>query len=296
MLYRQIRYFVAVVKLNSFTKAAEAEFISQSAISQQIQALEHELGVKLLERRKRTFYLTEAGRYFYQEGRKLLKETDRVIEKTREISRDEKETLNIGYLNEFSPLELQRAIQKFSTIYPEVHLKVVSGSHETLFHIINTNQCDIIISDQRRVFNEDYFNEILIQADLGVEISINHALAKKEVIDIKDLKKYRTIIICSADESTDEKDFYQNILGFGEDYLFAETIKQAELLTASNQGVFPIIMGGTLDDLGFGLVRKKLTNKNKPIKRNICAFWEKERTSYYIEEFTRILREELTDN
>lgn len=50
MLLRQIKYFVAIVDCNSFTEAAEECFISQSAISQQINALESELGVKLTKR------------------------------------------------------------------------------------------------------------------------------------------------------------------------------------------------------------------------------------------------------
>lgn len=53
MLLRQIKYFVTVVDCNSFTEAAEQLFISQSAISQQIQALERELGAELIHRENR---------------------------------------------------------------------------------------------------------------------------------------------------------------------------------------------------------------------------------------------------
>lgn len=67
-MIKQIRYFQAVVRCNSFTEAAEECFISQSAISQQIQALENELGVKLLTRKNRKFSLTPAGEYFYQKS------------------------------------------------------------------------------------------------------------------------------------------------------------------------------------------------------------------------------------
>lgn len=58
MLLRQIRYFVSVVKNNSFTEAAEECFISQSAISQQVHALEADLGVQLLVSENRGFSLT----------------------------------------------------------------------------------------------------------------------------------------------------------------------------------------------------------------------------------------------
>lgn len=65
MLFRQMKYFVAIVDCGSFTEAAERCYVSQSAISQQMSALEAELGVKLFERDGRKFRLTPAGDYFY---------------------------------------------------------------------------------------------------------------------------------------------------------------------------------------------------------------------------------------
>ena len=65
MLFRQMKYFTAVVDCNSFTEAAEQCYISQSAISQQIRALEKDLGVELIRRENRRFSLTPAGEYFY---------------------------------------------------------------------------------------------------------------------------------------------------------------------------------------------------------------------------------------
>ena len=64
-MHRQMRYFIAVVETNSFFEAGEACHISQSAISQQIRALEDELQVKLLERHSRKFSVTPAGVGFY---------------------------------------------------------------------------------------------------------------------------------------------------------------------------------------------------------------------------------------
>ena len=69
MLLRQIQYFQKVVECRSFTEAAEQCHISQSAISQQIRALEDELGFDLLIRRNRSFELTPAGEYFYHKSR-----------------------------------------------------------------------------------------------------------------------------------------------------------------------------------------------------------------------------------
>lgn len=65
-MLNQVRYFQAVVRCNSFTEAAEECHISQSAISQQIRALEQELGFELLVRMNRKFELTPAGEHFYK--------------------------------------------------------------------------------------------------------------------------------------------------------------------------------------------------------------------------------------
>ena len=72
LVHQQMRYFIAVVDQNSYFEAAEACHISQSAISQQIKALERELGVELLERHGRRFVVTPAGRYFYNQARRQM--------------------------------------------------------------------------------------------------------------------------------------------------------------------------------------------------------------------------------
>ena len=76
-MLKQLRYFQSVVRLNSFSEAAEKNFISQSAISQQIQALERELGFPLLERKNRTFALTP-GEYVYQKSLLLTADYERM--------------------------------------------------------------------------------------------------------------------------------------------------------------------------------------------------------------------------
>lgn len=71
-MLKQIKYFQSVVEENSFTKAADSHFISQSAILQQIRSLETELGVTLLTHKNRGFELTEVGRYFYEKSLALV--------------------------------------------------------------------------------------------------------------------------------------------------------------------------------------------------------------------------------
>lgn len=88
-MFKQMQYFVSVVESNSFTRAAEECFISQSAISQQIKSLEKTLDVQLLIRNKKSFSLTQAGEYFYKHCKDILNEVDELAQKTKEIEEDE---------------------------------------------------------------------------------------------------------------------------------------------------------------------------------------------------------------
>lgn len=72
-MLQQMKYFIAVVDQHNFTRAAEENNISQSAISQQIKELENKLDVKLINRKGRSFELTAAGDFFTSTLKKLLK-------------------------------------------------------------------------------------------------------------------------------------------------------------------------------------------------------------------------------
>lgn len=92
-MIRQIRYFQSVVRNNSFSEAAQECHISQSAISQQIQALEHELGFYLLERKNRRFILTPAGEYFYKKSLVLIADYERMCREAGKLAKDDKAAL-----------------------------------------------------------------------------------------------------------------------------------------------------------------------------------------------------------
>ena len=109
-MFKQLKYFQSVVRLNSFSAAAEENFISQSAISQQVQALERALGFSLLERRNRSSSLTPAGEYFYRKSLILTADYERMCSEAAKIAKGGQASLKIGYLRSYVGGEFQRAV------------------------------------------------------------------------------------------------------------------------------------------------------------------------------------------
>lgn len=88
-MLKQMQYFIKIVEKHSFTRAAEECLISQSAISQQIKALEEELDVKLYIKNQRSFRLTSAGEYFYSHCIDIVRSVDELTHKIKDIEDNE---------------------------------------------------------------------------------------------------------------------------------------------------------------------------------------------------------------
>lgn len=127
-MLRQIRYFQAVVRNNSFSEAAEECHISQSAISQQIKALETELGFSLLERKNRKFALTPAGEHFYRKSLILLADYEQICSEAAKIARGDEVILRIGYLRTCSSREVHLALE---VSHPDIPESLCRSSMET---------------------------------------------------------------------------------------------------------------------------------------------------------------------
>lgn len=293
MLLRQLKYFLAVVETDSFTEAAARCFISQSAISQQIQALERELGVKLLNREGRKFTLTEAGQYFYQKGRLLADEAERLCRETAKIGQENGRCLRIGYLKCYSGLEFQMAVAEFSRRHPEVATEIMDGNHEDLYDALRTSNVDIILNDQRRAFSDAYVNQILATSECYIEISEHSPLVRQESLTADELKTVPCILVASPQQRDNEETYYREIVGLDGGFLFAENLEQARLLVAGGKGFLPVEGVPMSHAVMAPLHRIPLLRDGKPVLRNYCAFWKAGNPNPYVKEFFDVLKSQF---
>nr|WP_202552765.1 LysR family transcriptional regulator [Pseudomonas aeruginosa] len=118
-----MRYFIAVAEELHFGRAAERLGISQPPLSQQIQALEEDIGARLFERTNRRVELTDAGRLFLDESRQVLAQVDKAVLLARRAHLGELGELKIGFTSS-APFTstIPSSIHAFRKAYPDVHL------------------------------------------------------------------------------------------------------------------------------------------------------------------------------
>lgn len=295
MLFRQMKYFMAVVDAKSFTEASYALEISQSAVSQQIKALEEDLGVPLLIRHHRHFSLTPAGDYFYRHGKELLQEIEAFKAETRRQGEDKELHLSIGYLNNYVGSELYETIAAFSADYPEVTIRIFNGTHESLYRELRTRRADLVLNDQRRAFSDLYENDILIKGTVYAEISLQNPRSQQEFLSLEDLKRFPCILVTAENQEASEAAYYTDTLGFADNFLFARTIEEARLLVAGNRGYLPLESFSPTPPSGTASRCLPLYRGGSPMMRHYCLFWHKDNSTYYVEEFARLLHQRIKE-
>lgn len=190
MELRHLRYFIAVAEELHFTRAAERLHIGQPPLSQQIQSLEEELGVRLFDRTRRRVVLTEAGQHFLIGARRVFVEAERAVEEAQRAARGEIGQLRVGYsaslpFTSFLPKVLHDYCEK----YPDVDLKL-SG-------LFSAEQYDALLGDRldigllrysgRNVPAGIELHEIS-RDSLLVVVNSNNPLAAQDSVSLIDLK------------------------------------------------------------------------------------------------------------
>ncbi len=122
MELRHLRYICAVAEYGTFRAASQYLHVSQSAISEQIADLEHELGGPLLERGQRTTRLTPQGRVFVEEARKTLAQADRAVDLTRRSMAGQEGSLAIGFFLWGAGNFFASIIREYRKTQPQVKL------------------------------------------------------------------------------------------------------------------------------------------------------------------------------
>lgn len=187
MNLHQLRIFRAVAQFHSHSRAAEALYLSQPAVSMQVKALERSIGMPLLERNGRTLRLTEAGRELLAYGERifaLLDETELVLDELRGARRG---TVKVGASTTAGIYVVPALLGAFHRQYPEVKLTLDVVNRYDVQERLLDDEVDLavmgLIEDMRDLEVAEFLpNELVVIASPG------HPLAGREAISLEELK------------------------------------------------------------------------------------------------------------
>jgi DNA-binding transcriptional LysR family regulator len=146
MDWDKLKIFHTVAEASSFTKAATVLNLSQSAISRQIQTLEHELKIKLFERHARGLVLTDNGKYLFQTAHEVISKL-KDVEATLNDEKDKlKGKLTVTTVVSFGTTWLTPRIKEFMDLHPEIEVELIFDDKEL---DLSTRQADVAIRMRR---------------------------------------------------------------------------------------------------------------------------------------------------
>ena len=157
----QLRYFVSAAEHRSFTKAAEQYYISQTAVTQQIQQLEQTLGCELFDRSTRPVSLTSAGKSFLLDAKAILERMSRAQERVHDAATGLTGTLRVGYVRGYERSDLSVLMRHFHQKNSNVLISFYRCSTDVLAAGLLHQEYDI-------VFTWDSTN--LVAAEEGISL------------------------------------------------------------------------------------------------------------------------------
>ncbi len=193
MELRQLKYFVKVAELLSFSKAAKALYITQSTLSQQIKQLEDELDMALFFRNNHKVSLTEAGETFLEGAKKTLAEADDNKAKILDLAQGHRGVLNIGVTYSFGSI-LTESVLTFKKEFPDVILNICYKNMMELMELVSNGELDFALSFRSSEKYDNVESHILFDNKLCIIVRENHPLTRKESVRLADLEEYELVL------------------------------------------------------------------------------------------------------
>ena len=241
----QLRYFRKLAEVQHFTRAAEALYITQPALSNSIKQLENELGIPLFEQHGRNVRLTKYGKEFNEYVSEGLDVIDKGIQVAQEHANSLSGTIDIGTIFTVQSDYLPALLRTYRGIYgTQVDVRLYQGLTQGLLERLEDGTYDIAICAYAEGLPDIEFVPVLAQ-DFVAVVHKDNPLANRDCIKVSDMRK--TDIVTYRPETS----IGSEVKGLIEE--FNLNIKQwcdDEITLGGEVSVNPDLMGISLDTLG----------------------------------------------
>ena len=192
---KTLRYFVVIAEELNITRASKILMMSQPPLSNQMKALEEELGVTLFIRGKRQLILTEEGKYLYLKAKDILALADKTISDIHNMNKGLRGTISIGLVEGMVPDIAANWISDFIKKYPHIHFRVIDGNSDDLIEKMRSGLITMAVISSP--YDEVLLNSIKVgEEKMAAFMTKDHPLASKieDSIDLEELKNEPLIV------------------------------------------------------------------------------------------------------
>jgi LysR family transcriptional activator of glutamate synthase operon len=251
MEMRQLRYAVAIARKSSFTRAAETLAVAQPALSQQIAALETELGVRLFERTNRRVTLTDAGRAFVARAERILSDVESAAEEMTAYAGGLRGRIVVGAYQSFAEYTLPKLLGRFHAEQPGIEVALREGMADDLLAGLRDASIDVFIGDLGDTTAQaavEFDHVPLYEDELAIAVASSHPLALRNSVRIEELRNEAFVIFRPGSTLTERLFARARAAGFEPRVTFesADSLTVRSLV-AERLGValFPRTLGNT---------------------------------------------------
>lgn len=193
MELRQLKSFIKTAETLNFSEAARQLSISQSTLSQQIKALEEELGTTLFVRDTHSVMLSESGEALLPLARQTINDAESCYTQIKDLETLVSGRVNIGICHSFDTL-ITGTVMEFLEKFPGIKVNVFIRAKDELMDMLKKREIDFALAFKPEITHENIESSLLFNDRIVAVAHKNHPAAQQKSISIKELLRYRTIM------------------------------------------------------------------------------------------------------
>ena len=250
MADRRLQVFHAVAKHLSFTRAADALFMTQPAVTFQIKQLEEQYNTRLFERRHGSISLTPAGELVLSYAERILALSDELETRLGEMTGEMRGPLLVGASTTIAEFMLPRILGEFNALYPQVRARLIVANSESIERRVAEHTVDVGLIEAPAKL-PGLASRICCEDELKVICAPDYPLAGRRSIKPKDLAEYEFI---SREPGSGTREIT-------DDYFRAHNVLPENLKTQMELGSPEALKGVVATGLGFAIVSGAVVKK-----------------------------------